>query len=89
MALQIAPLIVLERRILTLRYLFMAGILLFHLLPVISQSDDYFNWLLRVYLLAIIAGLGAAIYARHSAGHDRVFSDKRNALSTLWGDKNL
>jgi hypothetical protein len=39
-------------------------------------------------LLAMIAGLGAAIYARHSA--DMIgFSDKRNALSMLWGDKNL
>jgi len=33
MALQIAPLIVAERRILISLYLFMAGIILFHLLP--------------------------------------------------------
>tara|TARA_B110000305_G_scaffold73110_1_gene81983 strand:+ start:107 stop:613 length:507 start_codon:yes stop_codon:yes gene_type:complete len=52
MALQIAPLIVPERRILISLYLFMPGILPFHLLP-------------------SIAGLGAAIYARHFVGHDR------------------
>ena len=83
MALQIAPLIDLERRILILLYLFVAVIILFHLMPLISQSGDYFNRLSRGSLLAMIAGLGAAIYARHSAGHVRAFSDKRNALSML------
>ena len=57
MALQIAPLIVLERRILILLYLFMAGTILFHLLPLVSQSRDYFNWLLSGALLAMIVGL--------------------------------
>ena len=37
----------------------------------------------------MIAGLGAVIYARHSAGHDRIFSDKRNALSMLQRAINL
>ena len=83
MALQIAPLIVLERRVLILLYLFIARIILFHLMATIWHGGDYRNWLLRGPLLTMIAGLGAAIYARHSAGHDRVFSDKRNALSML------
>ena len=73
MALQIAPLIVLERRILILLYLIVAGIILFHLMATIWHGRDYLNWLLREPLLAMIAGLGAAIYARHSAGHDRFF----------------
>jgi hypothetical protein len=71
MALQIAPLIVLERRILILLYLLMAGVILFHLMAKIWHGGDYLNWLLRGSLLAMIAGLGAAIYARHSA--DRFF----------------
>ena len=71
MALQIAPLIVAERRILISLYLFMAGIILFHLLPSIWHSGEYLNWLLGGSLLVSIAGLGAAIYARDSAGHDR------------------
>jgi hypothetical protein len=66
MALQIAPLIVRERRILILLYLFMAGIILLHLMATIWHSRDYLNWLLRGSLLAMIAGLAAA-----SAGHDR------------------
>lgn len=88
MALQIAPLIVLERRILILLYLFMAGIILFHLMATIWHDGDYLNWLLCGSLLAMIAGLGAAINARHSAGHDRVFSDRSNALSMLWWETN-
>ena len=68
MALQIAPLIVLERRILVLLYLSMAGIILFHLMATIWHGRDYLNWLLRGSLLATIAGLAAA-----SAGHDRFF----------------
>ena len=83
MALQIAPLIVLECQILILLYLFMAGIILFHLMATIWHGGDYLNWLLRGPLLATIAGLGAAIYARHSAGYNQVFSDKRNALPML------
>ena len=58
MALQIAPLIVLERRILILLYLFMAGIILFHLMATIWHDGDYLNWLLWGSLLAMIAGLG-------------------------------
>ena len=81
MALQIAPLIVLERQILILLYLFMAGIILFHLMATIGHGRDYRNWLLRGSLLAMIAGLEPAIYARHCSGHDRVFSNTRNALS--------
>ena len=82
MALQIAPLIVLERQILILLYLFMAVIILFHLMATIWHRRNYRNWLLRVSMLAMIAGLGAAIYARHSA--DMIcFSYKRNALSML------
>ena len=82
MALQIAPLIVLERQILILLYLFMAGIILFHLMATIWHGRDYRNWLLRGSMLAMIAGLGAAIYTRDSA--DMIgFSDKRNALSML------
>jgi hypothetical protein len=82
MALQIAPLIVLERRILILLYLFMAGIILFHLMATICHGRDNRNWLLRGSLLAMIAGLGAEIYARHST--DMVgFSAKKNALSML------
>ena len=83
MALQIAPLIVLESQILILLYLFMAGIILFHLMATIWHGGDHLDWLLRESLMAMIAGLGAAIYARHNTGHDRVFSDKRNALSML------
>ena len=71
MALQIAPLIVAERRILISLYLFMAGIILFHLLPSIWHSGEYLNWLLGGSLLVSITGLGAAIYARHSAQHDQ------------------
>ena len=71
MAFQIAPLIVPERRILILVYLLMAGIILFHLLPPIWHSGEYLNWLLRESLLLSIAGLAAAVYARHFAGHDR------------------
>ena len=71
MALQIAPLIVAERRILISLYLFMAGIILFHLLPPIWHSGEYLDWLLGGSLLVSIAGLGAAIYARHFAGYDR------------------
>ena len=71
MALQIAPLIVAERRILISFYLLMAGIILFHLLPSIWHSGEYLNWLLGGSLLVLITGLGAAIYVRHSAGHDR------------------
>ena len=66
MALQIAPLIVLERRILILLYRFMAGTILFHLMPMIWHIGNYLNWLLRGSLLAMIAELAAAIYARHS-----------------------
>ena len=83
MASQIAPLIVLERRILILFYLFMAGIILFHLMSTIWHGGDYLNWLLRGSLLAMIAELGAAIHALHRAGHDWVFFDKRNVLSAL------
>ena len=83
MALQIAPLIVLESQILILLYLFMAGIILFHLMATIWLGGDYLNWLLRGSLLAMIAGLGVTNHARHRAGHDRIFSDKRNALFTL------
>ena len=83
MASQIAPLIVLERRILILFYLFRVGIILFYLMATIWHGGDYLNWLLRGSLLAMIAGLGVANHARHRAGHDRVFSDKRNALFTL------
>ena len=71
MALQIAPLIVAERRILISLYLFMAGIILFYLLPSIWHSGEYLNWLLGGSLLVSIMGLGAPIYARYSAGHDR------------------
>jgi len=71
MALQIAPLIVAERRILISLYLFSTGIILFHLLPSIWHSGEYLNWFLRGSFLVKIAGLGAAIYARHFAGHDR------------------
>ena len=67
MALQNAPLIDLERRILILLYLFVAVAIMFHLMPLISQSGDYFNLLLRGSLPAMIAGLGATIYARHRA----------------------
>ena len=73
MALQIAPLIVFERRILILLYLFVAGIILVHLIATIWHGGDYINWLLRWSLLAMIAGLGAAICARHNAGHDWIF----------------
>jgi hypothetical protein len=51
-------------------YLIMAGIILFHLLPSIWHSGEYLNWLLGGSLLVPIKGLGAAIYARHFAGHD-------------------
>ena len=71
MALQIAPLIVAERRVLISLYLFMAGIILFHLLPPIWHLGEYLDWLLSESILVSIAGPGAAIYARHSAGHDR------------------
>ena len=71
MALQIAPLIVAERRILISLCLFIAGIILFHLLPSIWHSSEYLNWLLGGSLLVSITGLGAAVYARQSAGHDR------------------
>ena len=71
MALQIAPLIVAERRILISLYLFMAGIILFHLMPDIWHSGRYLNWLVTVFLLPSILGLGVAIYTRQSAGHDR------------------
>ena len=57
MALQIAPLIVLERQILILLYLFMARITLFHLMAMIWHGGDFLNWLLCVSLLAMIAGL--------------------------------
>ena len=57
MALQIAPLIVLERQILILLYLFMARITLCHLMAVIWHGGDFLNWLLCVSLLAMIAGL--------------------------------
>ena len=66
MALQIAPLIVLERQMLILLYRFMAGIILFHLMAMIWHGRDYLNWLLHGSLLTMIAGLAAA-----SAGHDR------------------
>ena len=82
MALQIAPLIVLERRILIFLYLFMAGIILFHLMAMIWHGRNYLNWLLLGSLLAMIAGLAAA-----SAGHDRfrfrfshLFSTKETSL---------
>jgi hypothetical protein len=55
MALQIAPLIVAERRILILLYLFMAEVSLFHLLPSIWHSGEYLNWLLRGSSLGLIA----------------------------------
>ena len=71
MAWQIAPLIVPERRILISLYLFMAGIILFHLMPDIWHSGRYLNWLVTVFLLTSILGLGVAIYTRQSAGHDR------------------
>ena len=71
MALQIAPLIVAERRILISLYLFMAGIILFHLLPPIWHLGEYLDWLLSESILVSIVGPGAAIYARHFAGHDR------------------
>jgi hypothetical protein len=71
MTLQIAPLIVAELQILISLYLLIAGIILFHLLPSIRHSGEYLNWLLRGSLLVSIARLGAAIYSRHSAGHDR------------------
>jgi competence protein ComEC len=71
MALQIAPLIVPERWILLSLYLFTAGIILFQLLPSILHSGEYLNWLLRGSLLVLITGLGAAVYARHFAGHNR------------------
>jgi len=54
MALQIAPLIIAERRILILLYLFMAGVSLFHLLPSIWHSGEYLNWLLRGSSLGLI-----------------------------------
>jgi hypothetical protein len=57
-ALQIAPLIVAERRILISLYLFMAGIILFHLLPSIWHSGEYLNWLLGGSLLVSITELG-------------------------------
>ena len=60
MALQVAPLIVLERRILILLYLFMAGVILFHLMAKIWHGGDYLNWLLRGSLLAMIVGLGGS-----------------------------
>jgi hypothetical protein len=69
-ALQIAPLIVAKHQILLSRYLFMLGIILFHLLPSIWHNGEYLNWLLGGSLLVSIRGLGAAIYAHHSAGHD-------------------
>jgi hypothetical protein len=69
-ALQIAPLIVAERLILLSLYLFMVGIILFHLLPSIWHNGEYLNWLLGRSLLVSIKGLGAAIYARNSAEHD-------------------
>ena len=59
MALQIAPLIVAERWILISLYLFMAGVILFHLLPPIWHRGEYLDWLLSASLLVSIAGLGA------------------------------
>ena len=44
---------------------------MFQLLPSIWHSGEYLNWLLGGSLLISIRGLGATIYARHSAGHDR------------------
>jgi hypothetical protein len=54
MALQIAPLIVAERRIFILLCLFMARISLFHLLPSIWHGGEYLNWLLRGSSLGLI-----------------------------------
>ena len=54
MALQIAPLIDLESRILIFLYLFMTGIILFHLMATIWHGGDYPNLLLRGSLLAMI-----------------------------------
>ena len=71
MTLLIAPLIVAKRRILISLNLFMAGTVLFHLLPSIWHRVEYLNWLLGGSFLVSIAGLGAAIYGRHFAGHDR------------------
>jgi hypothetical protein len=90
-ALQIAPLIVAERRILISLYLFMAGIILFHLLPSIWHSGEYLNWFLSGSLLVSITGLGAAIYARHSAGHDRggYLYWSRSPLVLLWQACNV
>jgi hypothetical protein len=70
MALQIAPLIVPEHQILISLYLFMAGTVVFSLLPSMWSSLLAFAW----SLLLSIAGLGMATYACHGAGHDRCLS---------------
>ena len=57
MALQIAPLIVLEQRILISLYLYRAGIILFHLMATIWHGWDYLNWLLRGSLLLFITAI--------------------------------
>ena len=49
----------------------MAGTVLFHLVPPIWHRVEYLNWLLGGSFLVSIAGLGAAIYGRHFAGHNR------------------
>ena len=71
MALQIAPLIVPERRILIYLYLFVAGIILFHLLPPIWHSGRHLFWVLAGLALASCVGLLAAYYARRTTGHDK------------------
>ena len=67
MALQIAPLIVPERRILVYLYLFVTGIILLHSLPALWHHGDQLVLLLSGGAFMILAAIFLALYARHHA----------------------
>ena len=71
MALQIAPLIVPERRILIYLYLFVTGIILFHSLPALWHHGDKLVLLLTGGAFMILAAIFLALYARHHAALNR------------------
>ena len=67
MALQIAPLIVPERRILIYLYLFLTGIIFFHSLLALWHHGDQLVLLLIAGAFMILAAILLALYARHHA----------------------
>jgi len=84
MALQIAPLIVPERRILIYLYLFVTGVILFHSLPALWHHGDQLVLLLSGGAFMILAAILLALYARHRSNNRRATLSLQERQTNLY-----